>query len=560
MKRVIRWASLGLALACVTSGGAPPGGRDSEETIQLELGQSALIDLPAEVVRISVGNPELVDAVAVSEREIMINSKSRAGTGTIAVWDRSGRRKVYQVEVRPSTSDKLDHDVAKIQELFQDTFPQEQIRVHAAQGVVSVTGRVSSQQVAEAALELAKPLGGVVSNFQVGAAAGPEGSRFLSWKGKPASKRDNEIQTDLVQGLIDSTFPNEHIRVGATQGLVTLSGSVSSPEVAESVLSLLRPLSKSIISNLDVPAEALREKQILLRVRFAELNRSAASSLGFNLISTGAFNTPMRTTTGQFPAPFPTQMSTPGDDKKGVSGIIPGGNSGFFSNFSISDALNVFAFRPDLNVGAFIQALQSQGLLQILAEPNLVATNGKEASFLAGGEFPVPVVQGGAGVGAVTIMFREFGIRLSFTPQITGHKTIKMHVKPEVSTLDPSAGVQLSGFNIPGLATRRMETDVELSEGQSFVIAGLIDDRATENLARVPGLANIPILGTLFRSRQENKTRTELVVMVTPEITRPVAAGEVKAGPVMPNAFLPPLPAPREKPAGKRDQPSGKKP
>jgi pilus assembly protein CpaC len=135
-----------------------------------------------------------------------------------------------------------------------------------------------------------------------------------------------------------------------------------------------------------------------------------------------------------------------------------------------------------------------------------------------------------------------------------------MHVRPEVSTLDPSAGVQLSGFNIPGLATRRMETDVELSEGQSFVIAGLIDDRATENLARVPGLANIPILGTLFRSRQENKSRTELVVMVTPEIARPVAAGEGKAGPVMPKAFLPPLPAPREKPAGKRDQPSGKKP
>jgi pilus assembly protein CpaC len=217
----------------------------------------------------------------------------------------------------------------------------------------------------------------------------------------------------------------------------------------------------------------------------------------------------------------------------------------------LSDALNIFAFRPDLNLAAFIKALQNQGVLQILAEPNLVTTDGKEASFLAGGEFPVPIVQGGASVGAVTIQFREFGIRLSFLPNVTSHNTIKLHVKPEVSMLDFANGVTLSGFNIPGLTTRRMETFIELTQGQSFVIAGLIDDRVTENLGKVPGLASIPLLGTLFKSRQENKSKTELIVVVTPEITSPPQAAAAIPAPAMPKSFMtlaPPGPvAPKSK-------------
>ena len=222
------------------------------------------------------------------------------------------------------------------------------------------------------------------------------------------------------------------------------------------------------------------------------------------------------------------------------------------AKFTISDALNIFAFRPDLNLAAFIQALQNQGVLQVLAEPNLVTTNGKEASFLVGGEFPVPVVQGGASVGSVTIIFREFGIRLTFQPVITPVKTIRLHVKPEVSMLDPGNGVTLSGFRIPALTTRRMETNIELGEGQSFVIAGLMDDRATESLSKVPGLSNIPVLGALFKSRQENKTKTELVVIVTPVIADPAETSRQASGPVMPMEFLPPLPAPGGEQAGRK--------
>jgi pilus assembly protein CpaC len=227
--------------------------------------------------------------------------------------------------------------------------------------------------------------------------------------------------------------------------------------------------------------------------------------------------------------------------------------------WSLTDLLNVFAFRPDLNLGAFIQDLQSQRVLQILAEPNLVTTNGKEASFLVGGEFPVPVLQGGANSGAVTIQFREFGIRLTFNPLITENKTIKMYVKPEVSTIDLANAVTFNGFTIPALSTRRMDTNIELGEGQSFVIGGLLDDRVNDSLSRMPGLASIPVLGALFKSRADNKTKTELIVMVTPEITTPLTATDPKPIPVMPREFLPPTSPPNPHGGAAKDGKGSKK-
>jgi pilus assembly protein CpaC len=173
-----------------------------------------------------------------------------------------------------------------------------------------------------------------------------------------------------------------------------------------------------------------------------------------------------------------------------------------------------------------------------LEEPNLVTTNGKEASFLVGGEFPIPVLQGGANSGAVTIQFREFGIRLTFNPLVTENNTIRLYVKPEVSSLDFAHAVSFNGFTIPALATKRMETNIELGEGQSFVIGGLIDNQLTETVAKVPGLANLPVLGNLFRSKQVDRNNTELIVMVTPEMTMPLQPNEAKPGPVMPRDFL----------------------
>ncbi len=333
-----------------------------------------------------------------------------------------------------------------------------------------------------------------------------------------------EQNLEPLRQLLKDTFPKEDIHVQSSRDSLAITGRASSKDVADRAAALASPFGKTIVNNLQLPIAPV-EKQILLRVKFAELDRSTSSQFAINLVSTGATNTIGRITTGGAAAPTPSSIS---------------GGSGLAANsaFSITDALNIFAFRPDLNLGALLKALQQQNLLQMIAEPNLVTTNGKEASFLVGGEFPVPVLQGGANSGAVTIQFREFGIRLTFNPVVTPNNTLRLYVKPEVSSLDFSNAVSLNGFTIPALATKRMETNIELGDGQSFVIAGLMDNDVTETFAKIPGLASLPILGNLFKSKQVNKDKTELVVLVTPEITMPLQPGDAKPGPVMPREFL----------------------
>ncbi|HYL74169.1 MAG TPA: pilus assembly protein N-terminal domain-containing protein [Bryobacteraceae bacterium] len=328
-----------------------------------------------------------------------------------------------------------------------------------------------------------------------------------------------EQNLEPLRRLLKDTFPKEDIHVQSSRDSLSLTGRVSSKDAAERASALATPFAKQIVNNLQIAAVV--EKQILLRVKFAELDRSAATQFGVNLISTGATNTIGRVSTGQFPAP----------SDQSVGGGVP-------TTFQISDALNIFAFRNDLNLGALIRALQTRNLLQILAEPNLVTTNGKEASFLVGGEFPIPVLQGGSNAGAVTIQFREFGIRLTFNPVITENNTIRLYVKPEVSALDFAHALSFNGFNIPALSSRKMETNIELGEGQSFVIAGLIDNRVTETISKIPGLSSLPILGNLFKSKEVDRNNTELVVLVTPEITVPLQPGEAKPAPVMPREFM----------------------
>lgn len=337
------------------------------------------------------------------------------------------------------------------------------------------------------------------------------------------------VQPDVeaARKLLRTTFPNEPIEIEAAQDTATLRGQVSSKEVAEKAAAIVSGLFKNVVNSLRVEPEPV-PAQILLRVRFAEVNRTALERLGLNLISTGALHMPGSITTGQFSPPRSTDLR----------GTIGGAVEGTTSEWTLSDTLNVFAFRPDLNLSALIAALKEQRVLQILAEPNLVTLDGKEASFLVGGEFPIPTLQGGANAGAVTVQFREFGIRLSFEPHVTPHGTIRMRVRPEVSTIDLANAVSFGGFVIPALSTRRMETEIELGQGQSFVIAGLIDDRARADLRRIPGLSQIPILGELFKSREKQASKTELLVIVTPELVTPIPAGEPVPQLVMPLKFL----------------------
>jgi pilus assembly protein CpaC len=318
-------------------------------------------------------------------------------------------------------------------------------------------------------------------------------------------------------------FPDEQISVTPSRAAIVLSGHVTTEDVAKRAGELAAAYSKNVVNVLTFGPVGAQE--VLLEVKFAEVDRSATTQLGVNVFSTGAGNTIGTATTGQFGG-FGSEAIS---DTTGVTGP-------FQSNQTVSNVLNLFLFRPDIHLGAVLEALQSKNLLQILAEPNLIAVNGKKASFLAGGQFPFPIVQPGAGFTAVTISFKEFGVKLEFTPVIMPNGNIHLTVAPEVSTLDFADALTISGFTIPALSTRKAETEFELRDGQSFVIAGLIDNRATDIWNKVPGLGDIPILGNFFKSKSVQKSNSELMVLCT--VHRVSPNSETPPGPKNPQPFM----------------------
>src|SRR5271170_7215584 len=323
---------------------------------------------------------------------------------------------------------------------------------------------------------------------------------------------------------LNLALPGQSINVVSENNLVFLRGTVNDLASSDRAVQMASSAGKVInLLYVNVPPTP---REILLKVRFASVDRSLTTQLGLNLFSTGAANTIGTVTTGQF---TPPTVSLP-------SGTTP-------ATATISSALNLFFFRPDLNLGATIEALEVQGLVQVLAEPNMLAEDGKLASFLAGGEYPYPVVQGttgGGGTGAVTIQFKEFGVRLSFIPTITPRGTIRLQVAPEVSSLDLTNGVTISGFQIPAIDVRKVNTEVELSEGQSFAIGGLLDNRETKTFSKIPFIGNVPILGKLFQSISKTRNNTELMVIVTPEVVTPINADQPIPQLNYPDKFLPP--------------------
>jgi len=254
-------------------------------------------------------------------------------------------------------------------------------------------------------------------------------------------------------------------------------------------------------------------QEVLLEVKFAEVDRSAVTQLGANFFTPGTGHTTGLIGTGQYGgATVTTNTATTTTAPSGVTSTT---TSSIPPTINLTNPLNLFLFRSDINFGAVIEALQQKSLLQILAEPNLIAVNGKEASFLAGGEFPFPIVQPGQGYAAVTISFKEFGVRLKFTPVIMPNGNIHLRVIPEVSQLDYTNALTVSGFTVPALSTRRADTEFELQDGQSFIIAGLMDNRVTEIANKFPGLGDLPIIGNLFKSKNMQKSKTELMVLCT---------------------------------------------
>jgi pilus assembly protein CpaC len=315
--------------------------------------------------------------------------------------------------------------------------------------------------------------------------------------------RVSPVKLEAVRQQIARDFPNDDINVTFDNDTVFVRGQVRDMMSANRVMQIASTLAVTKPVNLLRVAVSQGGPEVLLKVKFATVDRTAERDLGASIVS-NAFNQATGLTT--------SQTGAPGIDATGA--------------ISLSTAVQVFLFRKDINLGAAIQAYQAKGLAEVLAEPNLLTTDGQEASFLSGGEYPIPVVQSGASTGAITVMYKEYGIKLKFLPVITPRNTIRMRVAPEYSALDYTNTLTISGFTIPGLTTRKTEATVELESGESFVIAGLLDNSVTESSQKIPGLGDIPLLGKLFQSKQWKQANSELLVIVTPELVRPVKAGQ----------------------------------
>jgi pilus assembly protein CpaC len=304
-----------------------------------------------------------------------------------------------------------------------------------------------------------------------------------------------EVTADApgLQRYLSSVLAGESIDVVASGNVVTLSGQVRDASVANRAVEIAKGSGATIVDNLSTP-EAI---QVLLKVRFAEVNKSAIREFRSQLATLN-----------------PHKLDDRGD---WVGSANTNPETGTFSDGVVDLGL----FNANASIELLIRALTSKGMLRSLAEPNLIALPGREASFLAGGEFPYPAVQGGGANNAVSIVFKEFGIRLKFTPTITRGGSIRLKVAPEVSALDFSNPLIFGGFTIPSLLTRRAETEVEMKNGQYLAIAGLVDHTMTDNSTKIPLLGDIPILGQFFRSKDARQRRTELLVLVSPKLVLP---------------------------------------
>ena len=441
-------------IASPVRGGAQSEGQSSAEALHLLVGRSLVISSPSRITRISVADPAVVDALAVSPTQVLINGKG-PGVASLVIWDESGQTQTFDAYV--------DVDVSELTAKLGQVMPGEQVQVEARGGVVTLAGKVSSQ-----------------------------------------------ADADRVVAIAQAMVPGKN----------------------------------NVVSLLQIPAPAGGE--VLLEVKFADIDRSTMNQLGANILSTSPAKTVFTTTTGQYSPPsIQSGQTITGNSTTTTSGSV----SSAGIPITLGSLANIFIFRNDINLGMLIQALEQRNLVQILAEPNVLAENGKEASFLAGGEFPFPVVQGATGgVPVVTVQFREYGVKLSFTPVINPEGLIHLKVKPEVSSLDYTNALTIQGFTIPSLATRSVESEMILRDGQSFMIAGLVNNQVVEQFSKIPGLGDLPLLGKLFKSRSISKSQDELLILVTPHVVRLDSKQPAPTVPQFPDSFLKDLPTSKPAP------------
>ena len=308
----------------------------------------------------------------------------------------------------------------------------------------------------------------------------------------------------LIDSQIRALFPKDDIRLSQANGSVVISGSVSNAATSAQVQSVVEAANFKTVNMLTSPTS--NATQVQLQVRVAEVNRNKLRDYGTSFLTNGATGGYANSGGG------PSQIS---DSVIGAATAI------------MQPALNVLLFNSSLNTAAMLKVLRTEGAFRELAEPNLIAMNGQQASFLAGGEFPVPVLQTGNGNNGITIVWKEYGIRLNFKPTIIDEDHIRLELEPEVSTIDFTNGVRFNGFVVPALRTRRAKTGVELRDGQSFALAGLLDNTESKTLSRIPIVSDIPVIGALFKSKSFEKKETELMFIVTAVMVKPVSPDDL---------------------------------
>ena len=334
---------------------------------------------------------------------------------------------------------------------------------------------------------------------------------FIAWEQSGGQYLVFDVYVRANLSLIDSQiralFPKDDIRLSQANGSVVISGSVSDPKVSSQVDSVVQAAGFKTVNMLATPVKNV--SQVQLQVRVAEVNRTKLRDYGTSFSAMPQGGTVGYVNSGGGPSQLGDTTTSP---------------LGAVFDTVLSPALNLFIFNRQINTGAMLRMLRTQGAFRELAEPNLIAMDGQQASFLAGGEFPVPVVQGGGSGSSVamSVEFKEYGVRLNFKPTIIDEDHIRLELEPEVSTIDFANGVRFNGFIIPALKTRRAKTGIELRDGQSFALAGLLDNSETRTLSRIPVVSDIPILGNLFKSKSFQKSETELMFIVTAVLVKPV--------------------------------------
>lgn len=306
-----------------------------------------------------------------------------------------------------------------------------------------------------------------------------------------------DIDPESLADSLKQAFPGSSIHAQAAEGKIFLTGSALSDAISEAAAKMASLYAKDVVNSLQItPAHG---RQVELKLRIVEVDRTRLEQMGVNIFAGG------RTTVGTTTEQFTTTATQSG------------------STLTVSNPLNLFLYNQKLNVGLTVQDLEQKQILQVLAEPTLTTLSGLPARFLSGGEFPFPVVEGTTGgATAISIQFRPYGVKVDFTPTVNDDGTIRLKLAPEVSTLDYTNAVTVSGFTIPALSTRRAETEVEIQNGQSFMVSGLLDHRTTEIMSKIPGISSVPVLGQLFRSKNFNHSVEELVIIVTATVVDPL--------------------------------------